>query len=258
MTNWEFRQQFDQRLALYASLKMSKKEFYKYAIDTNYAETYIKELTKINKAEKMRSKIVQDRKLEVVYFTGKSGSGKTTAAKYFAEQKHYDYFVSGSGDDPLDGYDLEECLILDDFRAGTMRFQELLKFLDNNTESSVKSRYYNKTLSNCRLIIITSINEPDELYNFFKEDGPSEPIEQFYRRLKHRYFKVEDNQDIAEYLLKVDQPQEKTGRILGNMADIYEQLGIDTNTVDDSSILDEFLQTKETKLIDKEALRGLI
>ena len=55
---------------------------------------------------------IKERNLEVVYITGGSGSGKTLSAKYFAEKFGYDSFVSGSGDDFLDGYDKEECLII--------------------------------------------------------------------------------------------------------------------------------------------------
>jgi len=72
-----------------------------------------------------------------------------------------------------------------------MKFAELLKMLDNNTNSSVRSRYYNKDISNCKLIVLTSIMKPDELYSFFKDDsGESnqEPIEQFYRRIKHHFY----------------------------------------------------------------------
>lgn len=228
---------FPQLLNEYATLKMSKKAFYK--VMTENPSIFIKEKSKIAAAEKLRASIVKDRNLEVVYFTGNSGSGKTTAAKYFASKLNYDYFVTGSGDDILDSYDKEECLILDDFRAGSMKFMEVLKMLDNNTNSSVKSRYNNKDLSNCKLIIITSVFQPNELYKCLKDEENEEPVEQFYRRLKHHFYKISESGDIAEYTLKVNEI-EQTGKSLGNVKDIYAELGINPSKVDDTSLLDIF------------------
>ena len=164
----------------YANLKISRKKL----INQISFEEYVKYSSKINKAEEYRSMTVKDRNLEVVYIHGSSGSGKTTLAKYLSEQLGFDYFVSGSGDDILDSYDKEECIILDDFRAGSMKFMEVLKFLDNNTNSSVKSRYNNKDISNCKIIFITTVIKPSELYKSFSSDeGVNEPAKQFYRRI---------------------------------------------------------------------------
>lgn len=229
--------EFPHLLNKYATLKMSKKSFY--SIMEENPTIFIKERSKIAAAEKLRASIIKDRNLEVVYFTGSSGSGKTTAAKYFANKLNYDYFVTGSGEDILDGYDKEECLILDDFRAGSMKFMEVLKMLDNNTNSSVKSRYNNKDLSNCKLIIITSVFYPNELYKCLQDEENEEPIEQFYRRLKHHFYQIGEDKEISEYSLRVGEIQ-STGKCLGSMIDIYEELGIDPNKVDDTSLLDAF------------------
>ena len=131
----------------YANLRITKKQFYSklQSVDNGF-ELYHDKYSSITKAEKYRANILKERNLEVIYVCGPSGSGKTTFGKYLAAKLNYDPFVSGSGDDFLDGYDKEECIILDDFRAGTMKFSELLKFIDNNTGSSVKSRYYNKDI----------------------------------------------------------------------------------------------------------------
>ena len=230
---------FPQLLNSYATLNISKKQFYK-AMEEN-PSIFIKERSKISAAEKLRASIIKDRNLEVVYITGSSGSGKTTAAKYFSDKLNYDYFVTGSGDDILDGYDKEECLILDDFRAGSMKFMEVLKMLDNNTNSSVKSRYNNKDLSNCKLIVITSVFKPNELYKVIQDGDNEEPVEQFYRRLKHHFFMINEDKEITEYKLKIDGIT-TTGKCLGNMNTIYEELGIDPNKVDDTSLLDVFKQ----------------
>ena len=221
----------------YAICKMSKKKLYKNFADNPAA--FRKYAGDINKAEKLRHNLISDRNLEVVYFTGASGSGKTTLAKYFAMKLNYDFFVSGSGDDIFDNYDKEECIILDDWRAGNMRFSEILKMLDNNTNSSIKSRYNNKDISNCKLIILTSVINPFDLYKVLKDTENDEPIEQFYRRLRHHYFKIDSDDCIREYNLKINDTS-PTGKCLGYMKDVYEELGINPAKVDDTSLLDIF------------------
>lgn len=237
----------------YAVLKLTKKQFYK--IMSENPGFYIKNRGKISAAETLRHQTVKERNLEVLYITGNSKSGKTTSAKYFAQKKGFDYFVSGTGDDILDGYDKEECIILDDFRASTFRFSELLKLLDNNTNSSVRSRYVNKDISNCRVIIITSTKKPQELYTMLQadEDGRKEEAEQLYRRLKHRYWSIEGEEyagEIKEVKLPKDGKEYYTGRIFGNMKDIYKELGFTPEENDNSSIFDVFVQ----ETIDKPKL----
>lgn len=229
----------------YAELKVSKKNLMKKLSFNDYANPKIRSLIKA--AQEYRHLKVSERNLEVVYITGSSGSGKTTAARYYANKLNYDEFVSGSGDDILDDYDKEECLILDDFRAGSMKFMEVLKMLDNNTNSSVKSRYNNKDLSNCKLIIITSIFSPQDLYKVLQDESSNEPSEQFYRRIKHHYFKIEENKEILEYSLKKDKFNEPTGKTLGSINVIFNELGIEPNKADDGSKLDVFLSLTQKK-----------
>ena len=222
----------------YAALKITSAQFYKIlGADVDFMTKY---RTRINAAKDLRANAIRKRDLEVFYISGGSGSGKTTAAKYFAERLDFDPFVSGSGDDILDGYDKQRCIILDDFRGGSMRFMELLKMLDNHTNSSVKSRYNNKDISACRLIIITSVYEPQTLYNSLKEEGaPKEPIEQLFRRLKHHFYKIEDDY-INEYTLIVGEDSTYTGKSIGQMSKIYKEMGIDPGRVDNNSLLKAF------------------
>lgn len=124
-----------------------------------------------------------NRCLDVIYITGASGTGKTVLAKHIAEKKGLSYYVSGSDNDPLDGYKGQDCLILDDLRGSSMKFSNFIKMLDNNTDSKVQSRYYNKSLTECKLIIITSIHTMEKFYeNVFSEQD--EPLVQFKRRCK--------------------------------------------------------------------------
>lgn len=122
-----------------------------------------------------------DRDMNVMYFCGDSGTGKTTIAKFMAKSKGYSVFVSGSSNDPLQGYLGQECIILDDLRGSDWKINDLLKLLDNNTNSLVKSRYSNKLMNDCKLIIITSVQNINDLY-YSLHEHESEPIEQLKRR----------------------------------------------------------------------------
>ena len=122
-----------------------------------------------------------DRLMECYFITGDSGTGKTTYAKQIAREKGYSVFVSSGSNDVLDGYKGQDCIILDDLRPSCMGLSDLLKMLDNHTASTVKSRYKNKSLFECRLIIITTVLPID---TFFGKvfDNEEEPIVQLKRR----------------------------------------------------------------------------
>ena len=105
-----------------------------------------------------------NRMMECVYITGASGTGKTTFAKHICEQREFSYFVSSGSNDPFDNYKGQNAIILDDMRPDTTNLSDLLKLLDNNTASSVKSRYRNKVLE-CDLIIITSTLTMEQFFN---------------------------------------------------------------------------------------------
>lgn len=227
----------------YGNLKLSKKKLFKILDENGGAAIYQKYRSKIKAAAEYRSTKLVERNLEVVYITGTSGSGKTTLAKYLSDKLNLDYFVSGSGEDFLDGYDREECIILDDFRASSMRFSEALKFLDNNTNSSVRSRYYNKDISSCRLIFITSVQEPQLLYGLFKQDDMvQEPAKQFFRRLGDKYYKIEDDGRIRGYHIINISEDELNGENLGNINDVFDELGIDPSNPHKDSLLSGFIR----------------
>lgn len=239
-------QDFEEQLDKYARCKISENELKKYVLQfENGTEVWIKKQPEVARAAKLRQITVNQRNLEVVYITGPAGSGKTTAAKYFAEKSHFDYFVSGSGEDILDGYDKEECIILDDYRASVMRFSEFLKFIDNHTNSSIKSRYFNKDISNCKLLIITSIYEPKDLYKITAEEteessSKEEPLEQVYRRLKHKFYIIQDN-----VIYRRDTNTLKTTAFM-SIDTVYKHFNIDLSKKDDSSIMDQFKEDIDT------------
>lgn len=124
-----------------------------------------------------------DRNMECIFITGASGTGKTTYAKIIASQKGYACYISSGGKNPLDDYQGEECIILDDTRSSTWNLTDFLKLTDNHTDSLVGCRYYNKSIAECKLLIVTSVKSLDEFYeNATKEDN--EPKVQLLRRFK--------------------------------------------------------------------------
>lgn len=122
-----------------------------------------------------------DREMQAIYIHGNSGTGKTMLAKLIGKQAGYDVFVSGSSNDPLQGYIGQECIIFDDIRGSDWKINDLLKILDNHTNSLAKSRYSNKLLIDCKMMILTSVQSIEELYNNLSQ-SETEPIEQLKRR----------------------------------------------------------------------------
>lgn len=124
------------------------------------------------------------REMKVYYISGSTGCGKTTYAKIFAQEKlgynSTELFISGSSNDALDGYKGQKCIILDDLRASSYSFSDLLKFLDKNTATKVKSRFYNKDTRRCEYVIITSCYSPMELYS--QDHMLKEHTNQLWRR----------------------------------------------------------------------------
>lgn len=146
--------------------------------------TLIYHAREINEAFKIRSEYLQatqkERNMECIFITGTSGCGKTTLAKKIADSKGLAYFVSSGSNDILDNFCQESVIIVDDVRPSCLGLSDLLKMLDPNTASSVKSRYKNKYL-NCELIILTTVLDIDTFYNnVFSEND--EPITQLKRR----------------------------------------------------------------------------
>jgi hypothetical protein len=72
---------------------------------------------------------------------------------------------------------------MDDMRGNSFSFSDLLKMLDNNTTSSVKSRYNNKSICRCEVIYITSSIPLSQFYD--NASNINESYKQLYRRVKN-------------------------------------------------------------------------
>ena len=135
------------------------------------------------------------RKMKVYWISGMPGIGKTTLAKMICENSGWSYAISSSSNDALQDYNGQDCLILDDFRPDGWTKSDVLKMLDNNTSSSIKSRYQNKLTCYLKCIIITTVKKPLEFWNESNWSGnKSEDFTQLERRITHfvEIFKEED------------------------------------------------------------------
>lgn len=131
----------------------------------------------------------------VYYLMGDAGSGKTSFAKDLIKdlidnaKKEFneDWQVCQTAStNPVDDYQGEEILLMDDVRGSSMRADDWLKLLDPWNVSPSSARYRNKIVT-ARVIIITATLHPAEFFYYAKSVGggtaQSEAIDQFLRRL---------------------------------------------------------------------------
>lgn len=216
-------EELKKKMLEYGECNISKKEMFKYMS----AEDYNKYDRMFKRMQEYRVLKVRDRDMTVVYICGDSGTGKTTLAKYMARTQNYDYFVSGSGKDVLDGYDKEECIILDDLRGDAFTKAELFKLTDNNTNSSVKSRFKNKDISYCKLMIITSVKDPKTLYNWNEIIDKEETFKQLARRIKNTFYYIKPNGNIISCTYDLDYETTIKKDMPFNMNQVFQLLGIE-------------------------------
>ena len=141
--------------------------------------------TKLEKLWKLHCQCLlldTERNIDVMFVCGKTGTGKTYYCKKYANAKGYDVCISSSENDTFQDYLGQKCIILDDLRDTAFSFSDLLKILDNNTRSSVKSRFANKVF-NGELIGITSSVPLSYWYKELQFYTSKEDITQLYRRI---------------------------------------------------------------------------
>ena len=122
-----------------------------------------------------------DRNIDIVFICGKAGTGKTYYAKKLLSSMDYDYCISSSSNDPFQDYLGQRAIILDDMRDSAFELPDLLKILDNNTSSSVRSRFANKVF-NGKMIILTSSVPLCYWYKEYKCNSV-DTLDQLYRRI---------------------------------------------------------------------------
>lgn len=176
------------------------------------------------------------KEIEVVYIWGNSGIGKSKKAEEivkehgfdeFIELKHVGQFWHGIYDSEIEG-----AAIYDDFRDSHMTVSEFINFIDYNIHSL---NYKGGSAKNMlKLIIITSVQNPDEIYKNMK----NEPRKQWLRRL--RIIHLED--EVKKITSKSDTDIQKQ-----NHDDLCDELLPSLDTYMDESVWDSDIEWTEVK-----------
>lgn len=102
---------------------------------------------------------------KVLWFWGKSGTGKTEAAYSIAAKLGYTRIWESNKDGQWwDGYDAHPVAILDDLRDNWCEYSELLRILDSKPYRIAIKGSFRQLLA--EVIIITSPYHPKELYSY--------------------------------------------------------------------------------------------
>lgn len=141
-------------------------------------------------AEQWREEMIANGKsVCVIWMYGKSGTGKTSFAKEYAKKvgKGQPFYVAGSSKDAFQSYSGEHIIILDELRAQSIPYHDLLRILDPfgiDSQVFAPSRYFDKALA-ADLIIITTPYNPLNFYNevFGYKVGLIDSFEQLHRRI---------------------------------------------------------------------------
>lgn len=200
-------------------LHFTNEEFFDYRFE-------IENAIKLHRIRLERKLSSETKQVKSIFIHGPSGTGKTTLAKGLAQVMYNgSYFISGSANDPLDGYKEQPCIIFDDIRPQDMSFGNYIKLMDPNVNSSYKSRYRNK-LDCSEYKIITTPLEPNVFFDSMKKDV-NEDIKQFYRR-HHTFINV--TKDTLHYYT-YNEETEKFDTICTGNNHVYKELDIPNKRV---------------------------
>lgn len=159
-----------------------------------------------------------DFKTTVYFITGVSGVGKTRLARqliaHIMQQAkdsgaHWQMYAAASRN-PLDDWNGEEILFMDDLRASAMSASDWLKLLDPHTPAAASARYHNKENVAPRAVVLTASIDVDRFFLELRQGNDvNEALTQFIRRLTYR---VE--------VLKTDETDEGRVYEVGKVAEI--------------------------------------
>lgn len=176
--------------------KIKKYNMEKYISMTEYVK-WERPIKKAFEYWQKRRQNEKNHKMEVVYMSGPSGTGKTSYAVEYCKRKGISYCLTGTSNDPCQDYKGEECLIIDELRAEVFTVSDLLRMLDNDNGSSARARYDNKFLD-CNKIFITSSRTIEELFEGLK-GHEKESIVQLKRRCKMMMLFTQEAIEIVLY-----------------------------------------------------------
>lgn len=131
----------------------------------------------------VRSKKASKEKIRVVWLSGEAGTGKTSFAKHYAEDRGLSYFVTTSQNDPFQGYRGQKVLIVDEIRPSTITYADLLQICDPYLyEKNLTARYRNPGFQS-DIIFLTSVFSPLEFYNAMHLNSKIDTFDQLNRRI---------------------------------------------------------------------------
>lgn len=175
----EYCRRLDKREKAYYAIEHSNVE----CIDSGHFS--FSELTRIQTIRNMfLSDWPQFQKRNVRWFYGPTGSGKTRTAweelMKITDVKNI-WISSGKIEPFLNGYVGQQCVILDDFRPGSCKFDLLLRLLDGYPVTvNVKGGTCNWM---AREIIVTAPVQPEEMYVNHETGQPWDHLDQLLRRI---------------------------------------------------------------------------
>lgn len=135
--------------------------------------------------------------VSVFYITGKSGAGKSFFTDMlvdglinYVRDKHGVMWqkCTVASNNPLDDWDGEEILVMDDLRGMAMGASDWLKLLDPDRANRAGTRYKNKFVIP-RVIVINAEKDVIDFFFYLKNIGGgdrSEAMDQFIRRIMNR------------------------------------------------------------------------
>ena len=183
-----------------------------------------------------------DRKIRVMFICGKGGAGKTYYAKKFLNAQNYDYCMSSSSNDSFQDYMGQKAIILDDLRDTTFELADLLKILDNDTLSSVRSRFSNKLFCGEMIVITSSV----PLVYWYKNAqlGEHDTLDQLYRRIG--CYVVVTEKEVTVYNDVVDKWGKPVGDGVVFENELYGMKSTHVAKFDFTSAFDKICKRKET------------
>lgn len=191
-----------------------------------------------------------DRKLEVMFICGKGGTGKTYYAKKLLTSMGYDYCVSSSSNDPFQDYLGQKAIILDDLRDKSFEFEDLLKILDNNTVSSVQSRFQNKVFNGVLIIITTSV--PLRYWYRLQYGNQYDTLIQLYRRISC-YVEMTKEEISVFSEIGTDGNPKGVGQVFKN--ELAKSEKKQTEKTDFGAIFGKFCESATTDIFNTEQLK---
>jgi hypothetical protein len=179
-----------------------------------YVQKYLSSLRNKSKVRDFSHLPVYSQK-KCLWVSGDPGMGKTSYAREYATRNGFDYFITGSSNDPFEGYKGQPVVIWDDFRLD-VKSGELADFLKAtdpyNPAPLFRSRYNNVDLSHVHTIIVTTVQRPWDVGAEMedKSRGRGEDARQLYRRfplwikigedciIPFRYNELEGDYEVSE------------------------------------------------------------